>query len=435
MGAAGILLVSTSLLLLHIHHVRDLPYRYPFEQPQRSQATQQLMQEIAFYRQRLQLDPESGLHRALLAQTYIAMARATGETSWYLLAEQTAQESLAKLPFSNDGALLALARVNLAKHDFPQAIQMARQVTDTASALPTLIAANLAIGETPLAHQQAETLANQSPSLSAFTLRGLTQFAQGQDQQAIADFQRAIDQEEAGEAGGSVYVRTLLGRLYLKRGKLDVAEQLYRESLRVLPNYEPALLNLAELQVRRGHYHAAQKTYDRFFFVARQAPTTYDHTALRGIARVHALQGNPQAATQWWERAEARLRQEMSTFGHRRELAQLLLERGRPQDLQEALILMKAEVKLRRDAETWSTLAETLGRLGRWAEAKQALRSALASGVRDAGLFRQMGQIESHLGQQKAVQRWMQRATEVDPTYDARAENAQGLGVGLLGLA
>jgi hypothetical protein len=46
-----------------------------------------------------------------------------------------------------------------------------------------------------------------------------------------------------------------------------------------------------------------------------------------------------------------------------------------------------------------------------------------------------MGQIEGHLGQEKAAQRWLQRATEVDPTYDAQAENAQGLGVGLLGLA
>jgi tetratricopeptide (TPR) repeat protein len=430
----GLLLVGVSVQQFHRFSQGNHPYRYALERSPRNQITQRLNQEMTFLRQRLQQDPESGLHRALLAQTYISMARATGETSWYLLAERTARESLAKLPFDNDGALLALARVNLAKHDFSQSIQIAQQVQDSVSALPTIISANLAIGETAKARQQADTLVAQSPSLGSFTLRALAQFAQGQVQGAISDFQRAIAQEEAGETGGSVYARTLLGRLYFKQGQLQMAEQLYRESLRVLPNYEPALLNLAELQVRQGQYQAAQDTYDQFFFISRKTPTTYDHVALRGIARVKTLQGKATEAAQWRDRAETRLRQDMTTFGHRRELAQLLLERGQLKDVQEALTLINAEVKVRRDSETFSVLAKVLDKLGRQAEAQKAMQLALATGIRDAGLFQQMGQIEIHLGHPERSQSWFQRAAQVDPTFDRQAEKAQGLGVGLLGL-
>jgi hypothetical protein len=44
-------------------------------------------------------------------------------------------------------------------------------------------------------------------------------------------------------------------------------------------------------------------------------------------------------------------------FGHRRDLASLLLEKGRSQDVAEALALMQEEVKIRRDAVTLDTLA------------------------------------------------------------------------------
>ncbi|MGB8700226.1 MAG: tetratricopeptide repeat protein [Thermosynechococcaceae cyanobacterium] len=409
-------------------------YRYPFERSERGQITQDLNREMAFYRDRLQHDPDGGLNRASLAQTYLKMARATGETSWYLLAEQTAQDSLAKLSFDNDGALLALARVNLAKHDFNAAIRMAKQVQDTDSALPTLAAAYLATGNVTAARQAVDTLAAQTPNLGALTLRGLVQLAQGQDGAAIADFQRAIALEEAGETGGSVYTRTLLGRLYFKRGQLQQAEQLYRESLRVLPDYAPARLNLAELEVRQGQYDAADQTYNQFLFTARKTPTVYDHVALRGIIRVKTLQGKVQEAEQWRDRAERRLRQDMATFGHQRELAQLLLERGQPQDLREALTLIEAEAQVRRDSETFSTLAKVLAKLGRWSDARQAMALALVPGIRDAGLFRQMAQIEAQLDHATLSQDWMQRAKQIDPAFDQRAENAQGLGVGLLGL-
>ncbi|MBM0741989.1 tetratricopeptide repeat protein [Phormidium sp. CLA17] len=411
----------------------EAPYRYRFERSPES-VTTKLGQEVSFYKERIRQDPSSGLNRALLSKTYLRMARATGETSWYLLAEQTAQESLAKLPFNNDGAIFALARVATAKHDFPSALKLIQQASQNEETLALQVTANLAMGNLPSTKQASDRLVAQNPSLNSFTLRALVGVSQGNDQAAMQDFQQALASEEPEETGSSVWARTGLGRLYFKRGKLDQAEKLYQEALRILPNYPPALLNSAELAIRRGQYQTAEKFYSQFFQLSTNSPSVYDHVIYRGMARVKELEGQSADATQWRNEAEARLRKDLTTFGHRRELARLLLERGRPQDLTEALTLMQAEVKVRRDAETMDTLAWSFSQLGRWPEAQTAMQAALRSGIRDPALFYRAGTIEQALGRSSQAAAFFKAAQETDPTFDDQARQALGLGVGLLGL-
>ncbi|XHX76726.1 MAG: tetratricopeptide repeat protein [Stenomitos frigidus ULC029] len=410
------------------------PYRYSFERPLPGSVTQKLEQEIAFYQERLRRDPNGGMNRALLASTYIRMARATGETSWYLLGEQAAQESLVKLPVHNDGALMALARVATAKHDFREAVRLSQQATQKDETLALLVTTNLAIGKVNEAKVAADRLVAQNPNLAALTLKALVDVSQGKDQDAIQAFQQGLAAEEPEETGSSVWARTLLGRLYFKRGQLEMAEKLYQEALRVLPQYPPAVLNLAELEVRRGNYRAAEKLYNKIFLTSQRSPTVYDHIVFRGMARVKELQGDTAQATEWRDRAEARLRLDLAAFGHRRELARLLLERGSPQDLTEALRLMQQEITVRRDAETMDTLAWVLSRMGRWQEAETAVQEALRWGVRDAALFNRAGTIAQAVGKPSQAAAFFKLAQETDPDFDAQAQKALGLGVGLLGL-
>lgn len=409
-------------------------YRYHFQRPTPGSVTVALEKEIAFYQERIRRDPAAGMDRAFLAKAYLKMARATGETSWYLLAEQTAQQSLAKLSFHNDGAIMALARVATARHDFAEAIRLVKQVQKTEDTFAVMVTANLATGEVAEANRAAEVLVSQNPDLGSLTLRALVRVARGQDREAIQDFQQALAAEEPEETASSVWARTLLGRLYFKRGQLKLAQQLYQEALRVLPQYPPALLNLAELEIRRGDYDAAQRYYSQFFLTSQRSPTVYDHIVLRGMARLKELQGDRTGAREWRDKAEVRLRQDLASFGHRRELARLLLERGRSEDVAEALSLMQAEVQIRRDAETLDTLAWALSRAGRWREAKQAIQEALRSGIRDPALFDRAGTIEQALGHQSQALAFLQSARDTDPSFNEQARKALGLGVGLLGL-
>jgi tetratricopeptide (TPR) repeat protein len=417
-------------------------WQYRFTPPVTGTITKEIQQEIAFHKQRIQQQPTAGLERASLAQAYLKMARATGDSSWYLLAQQTAQESLVQLPFNNYGATLVLAKIATAKHDFPQSLALLKPLPPQAEALALSTTNYLALGDVITARKQADILAQKIPTSSNLTLRALVAVAQGRDSDAFRDFRSAIAAEEPEEASSSAWVRTLLGRLYYKRGQLQQAEELYQSALQILPKYPPALLNMAELSVRRWQANPKQtyyrqqaiELYDRFFLTGRQTPTVYDHVALRGLARVQRLQGNPTKANAIWAQAVARLRSDLTGFGHQRELAQLLLERGQPQDRTEALTLMQAEIKIRQDTETWATLAAAYLQLGQLDKAQQAIAAALKSGIRDPALFDRAAVIAQSRGQSVQAQKYRELVKSLDPIFEAGARQAIGLGVGLSGL-
>lgn len=415
----------------------DIAYRYRYEESLAGgqSPTEQAQQAIAFFQARVRQNPGGGLDRASLAQAYLKMARATGEGSWYLLAEQTAQQSLANLPFYNDGAIAALARVAEARHDFRAALQLADQIPESDEALAVRVTANLAIGQLKAALTAAEQLVNYQPTIGSYTLRAMVYTAQGNDEKALQDFKAAIAVEEAGEPASSARSRTLLGRFYYERGQLTQAEALYQEALRIVPNYPQALLNLAQLEIRQGRYEAANHYYEQ---VSRQTSPTaiFVPLILRGQARLQALQGNPTKADQLRSQAETLLRQTLNeqddrSLGHRRDLARILLEQGGSRSVTQALTLMQAEVKIRRDADTLDTLAWALAQSDRWQEAQTVIQEALQLGTRDAAIYHRAATIAQTLGNTNQATVYLQNAKTIDPNFDDQARQAIGLGVGL----
>jgi tetratricopeptide (TPR) repeat protein len=417
---------------------------YRFQRPPVGSVTQNIQKEIAFHQQNIQRQPTAGLERAALAQSYVKMARATGDSSWYLLAEQTAQQSIEQLSVDNHGAIVVLAQVAVAKHDFGQALSLLKQLPpQVESGTSLLITTKLAVGDIATARSLVDAVVQRTPTLGNLTLKAMVEVAQGEDQAALRDFQAALAAEEPGEAGSSAWVRTLLGRLYYQRGQLQKAEELYQSALQILPKYPPALLNLAELSVRRwqddptrrADQQRATELYSQFFLTSQKAPMVYDHVALRGLARLQRLQGNSAQALQTWQTAVTRLRSDIEGFGHRRELAQLLLERGTGGDREEALQLMQAEVKNRQDAETWATLASAHLQLGQFPAAEQAMQQALKSGRRDPGLLDRAATIATAQGQVTLAQTYQQQVQSIDPSFGAGARAALGLGIGLNSVA
>jgi tetratricopeptide (TPR) repeat protein len=443
-SVAALLGIGISISIYNIPTSTSRPnsiWKYRFARPEPDSVTKNIRNEIAFHQQKIQQQPTAGLERAALAQNYLKMARATGESSWYLLAEQMAQESLVKLPVHNYGAIVVLAKVATAKHEFKQALVLLKQIPPESEALALLTTSHLALGDITAARTSVDTLA-KVPTLGNLALKALVEVAQGEDVAAIRDFKAAIVAEEPAELESSAWVRTLLGRLYYKRGQLQQAKELYQSALEILPRYSPALLNLAELSVRQWQADPTQskdrdraiELYDRFSIVNQQAPTAYDHAALRGLARVQSLQGDRLGANQTWDRAIAKLRSDLTGFGHRRELAQLLMERSQGQDLTEALALMQAEINTRQDPETWDTLAAAYLNLGQLPAAQQAIEMALKSGLRDPAITDRAAVIAQASGQSAQANKYRAQVRSIDPLFDAGARQALGLGVGLSGL-
>jgi tetratricopeptide (TPR) repeat protein len=412
------------------------PYAYNLELnlPGTTDRRQILQREVELYQTKVQQDPQSGLNLAALADAYWKLGKATGEVSWYLLAEQTAQKSIAALPFENPGASLILAQVAQAKHDFASAKQIATTVlkihpnNDEAKAI--LVTCNLAVGELQQAQTQTQQMVQQLPSLGTLTLQALVEEAQGKPE-AMETFRLAIQMEEAGEVGGSALVRVLLGRHFYNRGNLEQATSLYQEALRILPRYPLALMHLAALETRRGNYTQADRYYDQVIAYSQQAANVYDHTVLRGKARLKKLQG--QSDRELLQQAEKLLREDTNAghangaFGHRRELAQLLLDRNQNQDVKEALALMQDEVKIRQDAQTLAVLARAFTVNNQLPKARTTIATALKSGVQNAGIFLQAAEIEQKLGNSEKVNNYRSLAKKVDPSFDESAQLVLGL--------
>ena len=410
----------------------DAKYRYHFSEVLRNNPSQKeaLQQEIAFYQKRLAVDSRSGLNRAALAGVYLKMARATGEGGWFLLAEQAANRSIAHLPFDNNGALLVLARIAEARHDFPTALRFAKQVGfDNEDAIALTVTSHLAMGKVSEANAAAEALVNRLPNLGSLTLRALVREAQGRDAEVLQDYKQAMALEEPGEVAGSARARSLLGRFYARRGQFVQAKALFLEALRLVPRYPLALIYLADLETRQGNYREAIGYYSKVSAYSGGVATVFDRTVDRGMARVKQLQGEAIASEKLRDKAEAGLRQEQVSggFGHRRDLARLLLEKGRSPDITEALVLMQQEVKIRRDALTLDTLAWALLAAGEWEKADRVMAEILRSGIRDAGIFYRASAIARNLGKDAESRAYLQKAKEIDPSFDVRSGQASGL--------
>jgi Tfp pilus assembly protein PilF len=73
-------------------------------------------------------------------------------------------------------------------------------------------------------------------------------------------------------------------------------------------------------------------------------------------------------------------------------------------------------------------------KMGQLPAAQQAIQAALKSGIKDPGLFDRAAVIAQASGQLAQAQQYRDRVKSIDPTFDAGARQALGLGVGLSGL-
>jgi tetratricopeptide (TPR) repeat protein len=123
---------------------------YPYKTTSADEALRKLESDIAFYQERSNLSPDDGLELASLAGAYLKKARVSGWANWYLLSEQAAKRSLSNLSTFNNGAILVLAEIAEARHDFKEAMRLANQVLEyqpgNEGASSILITANLAQG-------------------------------------------------------------------------------------------------------------------------------------------------------------------------------------------------------------------------------------------------------------------------------------------------
>jgi tetratricopeptide (TPR) repeat protein len=420
-------LASAGIGFALLQNRSNLPeiYQYKYAQSLERRAetrTKAYAREIAFLQERVNRNPNDGLDLAGLAGAYIAKARVSGQNAWFVLAEQAAERSLAALPLQigNAGAQLALAEIAQAQHDFSRALELIEAVTKTqprnASALALRASLQLAQGNLEAAQRDVEPLVKVLPNQSNLNLRAVIFETQGKLEAAKKDFMHALEIEEADDAFGSARTRTLFARFSARHGQPELAQGLLEEALRIAPGYPLALLQLADLKFRQGQNDQARANYNELLSASKGSPSTFDHAAILGLARI-AQATNSSDKDQLWNDAVKVLRKEVTggAFGHRRELARVLLERGNPQDMNEALRQAKLELKIRHDWETLNVLAWAQQRAGFLQEARVTIQKTLAVGVQDAELEYRAGQIETSLGNLELAKSHFGMAEKINP--------------------
>ena len=142
---------------------------------------------------------DSADNLARLSEIYISEAKRTNNLDFYSKAEEIAEKSL-KLQPLNKVAMLSVAKILMARHQFHEAISTIDKIPEKHKKSPEAIylkaVSYIALGLFNEALEQSNLLSATEPSLSSATLKALIMSYLGQDDLAFYYFKRAIEIED-----------------------------------------------------------------------------------------------------------------------------------------------------------------------------------------------------------------------------------------------
>ena len=361
---------------------------------------------ITFHKKRLKDARQHPAFQIELAQAYLAKAQVSSDVSYFDEAEKLVNSALKKQP-ENKAGLLIKASLCEASHDFQGSIKIleALEKKDPGDLNTRALLANslMEVGRVPEALEMSKALFRQVPTVGSALQVSRAYIAAGDDEKARKILEVAVGQEQPMENKISARLRSLLGEIDLRHGRLDEAEQFFRASLEAAPDNAQTMEDLARLKVRQGQLEEAEKLYMAAF------AKTQHPLLLREVAQIKATQGKTAEAKSMLGQAETLLRPEVrkGRYGHARDLARVVLDLGHPE---EALKLLEQEEKQRQDWRLYELKAIALEALSRHPEAVKALKMALGSGVQEPSLYQRAALWEPSGP-------WAEKLKTIDPTY------------------
>lgn len=393
--------------------------RYRYSTSPASDASASAAADIAALETRVQAMP-SPFDDAELAERYFRRAQQDGDPADYDLADARARRSLDRLASPN-AAVLTLAKLADVRHDFRTAIDLAhRHRGRSAGAQIILATAELALGELGDAAEAAGAALAIKPDSRGYLMRALILAAQGRDPEAALDFARAARAEEPGDLQAAARLRALWGRFLLRRGEAGAAARVLDEALRIVPGFPLATAMRGELALRTGHPADAARLFEQAFIASRQVRYLIDQ------ARADELAGNLPAATALRDQVEHIVRGELGAggLGHRLDLVEVLVDRGRLADLAEAVALARDEASRRGSFEARFQLARALARSGARDDAEHQVQAALAAGTHEPQLYELATALAARRGDTASAALYTRLADQLDPS--AAGQTASG---------
>jgi tetratricopeptide (TPR) repeat protein len=366
---------------------------------------------VAALQVRLRQVPGDWRAQATLGLAYVQQARITADPSYYPKAQGMLQASLTTQPRDNADALVGLAALAAARHNFSTALDFAERARALepydANVHGVVGDALVELGRYQGAFDAYQKMVDLRPDTASLARVSYARELLGDVRGAIAAMRQA--RTFASSPSDRAWTSFQLGELFFGQGWLNPAASAYREGTKHDPTYVPSFAGLAKVAWARGDIQRAIVGYED---VVERLPAPEYVIALGDL---FAVSGDRTSAEREYElvRAEAEL---FRANGVNTDLELALFDADH-HDPVDALRAASAEWGRRRSINVADALAWALYRSGEFDRAAVYAKQALRLGTKNALLSYHAGMIELRLGHDGKAGALLQRALATNPSF------------------
>jgi tetratricopeptide (TPR) repeat protein len=373
---------------------------------------------VAFLEARAAGDPLDVFSLNELAVAHMQRARETGDVSSLSRAENALKQSLDRQPADNYEALALSASLAVTQHDFARGLALAEEAValkpNAAYAYGALGDASMGLGLYEEAAAAYTRMHEIEPHLASHSRLALLAQTSGRDGEARAHWDEALAiAEESETAEHEAWVRAQIANLAFNTGDLDEAGTQYAASLDVLPGYVPALAGLGRVAAARGDLDAAIEQYT----AALEVVPLPEYAIALGD--VYAANGDGQAAADQYELVEA-IEQLYAANGVNLDLQIALFNADQARDLDSTIAKARRLYEEQPSIAAADALAWALYQDGDVAGAREAIESALRTGVREPSILFHAGMIYRATGDDDLAMHSLQAVQDTNPLFSVR---------------
>lgn len=355
-------------------------------------------QRISLARQEVLASPKGFQAYNNLASGLCRKARDTSNLSLYQEAETAVNRSLELSPGNYDGMKLRIA-VLLGEHEYPQALQLARdlnkKIPDDIANWASLTEGNAALGNYAEAEKDCQWILDlrRASALGFEEAAGLRELF-GDKEGAIEFYGEALTRTSQSDIDQRSWLLTQKARLQLAAGNLKSAADTLADALRLFPQSALAALVMADLQAAGGQHVEAAHLLEQCYRTVPSSANLYRWASALERA------GKAQEASVQFAAFEKQARSEMAKpYNANLELVEYYTDHQ--QNAAEALRIARLEASQRQDCATLAALAWAQYHNGQFAEAKTSMDKALAVGIQEPTYTSRAGLIAAKFGGSK----------------------------------
>lgn len=347
-----------------------------------------------------------------LGRAYLQRARETGDPTHYGRAGRALDAALALEP-DNIDALVGAGVLALARHDFARGLELGERALalnpTSPAALGVLTDAQTELGRYDEAVASVQAMLDLNPDLSSYARVSYQRELHGELDGAIAAMEKSFNAGIAGTENAE-YVRVLLGNLYFSRGEIDVAEQIYTESLAARPDFVYALAGLGRVRAAQGETDEAVELFDAV--IARNPLPEF----VISLGETLEGAGRAEDAQRQYELVGA-IEQLFMANGVDVDLDLALFEANHGDDPARAVELARGAYERTPNIRAADALGWALYRAGEFEEAGRYAEESLELGTLDAYFFYHAGAIAAAAGDDVLARQHLERALEINPYF------------------